>query len=178
VNICYFSEAYGSMAAQMLRVDWKGGIVGSYDLAMPYFASFKKSFKMLVNQNVNNLCTLKIKDLTTTSDEKILLTGPLYSKGTEINFNNLALDRNDENFFWSNSNGIFRCNISSLQIDTLVKNCPNLIYRNPMVSFQNNELTYTHEIITTISSYRLYHDFKSLSMNLNTKQATEIKIYP
>ncbi|PBQ34701.1 hypothetical protein CNR22_23970 [Sphingobacteriaceae bacterium] len=176
--IYYFQEAFAAFNSSMIRIDVLGNQAGVFDMDLPYFTSFRNSFKTLLVENKNNAANVKIRDFTNLGDERILLSGPMYSNGTHFNFNNLTLDKTDENFFWSNSYGIFRCNISSLKVDTLLKNCPNQIYRNPVISFKNNELTYTREYITVLSSYRLYHEFKCMEMNLTTKVSSEVKIYP
>jgi len=177
--IYYFQEAHDNITAQLLKIDTAGNPKNSFAWELPYTASFKKSDKLIYLDTKTTSCTLFIKDINSnTNIDQALITGPLYSKPGQINFDNLTLDNNDENFYWSNSNGIFRCNLGSLKIDTLLKNCSNLIYNRPIISFKANELTCSQQLITAINSATLYRQFKAIEMNLLTQQATEIKIYP
>ncbi len=177
-RIYYFSEPHDNIPAKMIKVDTDGQFVAEYFVTAPYAATFKKSNTLIVlNINTAN-CQLIQKDLDLMQSDRVLLSGPTYSKPNQINFDNLTLDKTDENFYWSNSNGIFKCNLSSLKVDTLFKNCQNFIFSNPMMSFKDNELTYSQHVITPLNSLKLSHKFRAMEINLLTRQTTEIKIYP
>ena len=177
--IYYYQEAHDNVTAQLLKIDTAGLLKSGSFTEQPYSASFKKADKLIYLETKNTVCSLLLKDFSlNTNIDKVLISGPTYSKPGQINFDNLTLDNNDENFFWSNSNGIFRCNLSSLKVDTLLKNCPNLIYNNPIISYKANELTYSEQVISAVNSTTLLRRFKAMELNLLTLQKTEIKIYP
>lgn len=176
--IYYFSEAYDNIPAKMFKVNTKGEILEEIWAEFPYTATFKKSNKMIRLKLTNSLSELILYDLDHPGSEKTLISGPIYSKPGQVYFDNLTLDKTDENFYWSNSYGIFKCNVSSLKVDTLFKSCENSIYDNPIISFEDNVLNFGLKTITPISSEVLYYQYKALELNLITKQLTEIKIYP
>jgi|GEM_PF-1155333 len=177
-KVLYFSEPHDNIPAKMIEVDISGQLIAEFEANAPYAATFKKSNKIIVLEINTTTCKLTQKDLDGIIGNRTLLSGPTYSKPGQINFDNLTLDRTDENFYWSNSYGIFKCNLASLKVDTLFKNCQNFIFNNPMISFKDNELTYSHEVISPINSLKLYHQFRAMELNLVTWQTTEIKIYP
>lgn len=176
--IYYYAEPILNIKSQLVKMDTNGTVMNSFATELPHSASFKKTDRLIVLETKNDLASLRLKSLTEPSSERILITGPLYSKPGEIYFNNLTLDNNDEHVYWSNSLGIFRCNLNSLKVDTLFKNCENFIYNNPIVSFKDNELTYSHEVIIPIGSETLLHRYKAMEMNTRSGQTREIKIFP
>lgn len=174
--IYYYAEPLLTISPKLKKIDTKGNVVGGLDAEMPYFACFKKSERLITFETNNSICKLKLRDVGSPANDRVLISGPLYSKPGQINFDDLTLDNTDENFYWSNSNGIFRCNIASLKVDTVFKNCPNLIYINPVVSYKTNELTYCVQTITPINSIRLLRQFKTMNLNVATGEIYEIKI--
>lgn len=176
--IYYYKEEYSTYPSHLFKIDLNGNIKVDILIPLPYSASFKKSDSLLVLEVKNNICNIVLKDPDDANTDRILISGPIYSKPGQINFDNLTLDNKDEFFYWSNSNGIFRCNLATLKIDTLLKNCQNSIYNNPIVSFRDNGLTYSHHIITPVSAFKLAHQYKAMEMNLNTMQSIELRIFP
>lgn len=176
--IYYYSEQYFTLAARLLKITLEGVVSLEYLLALPGTAPFKKSDKIIYIQPQNTNATLILKDFLAPSTETILISGPLYSKAGQMNFDNLCLDNTDENFYWSNSNGIFRCNLATLKTETLFKNCQNFIFNNPIMAIKRNELTYSHRILKPISAYRLLNLYKAMEMDLYNSRSKEINIYP
>jgi hypothetical protein len=176
--IYYYEEAHENINAQLVKIDTAGINKNAFQVDLPYTATFKTSDKIIYIQTNNSTCKLILRDLTPPATETVLISGPTYSKPGQINFDNMTLDNTDQNFYWSNSNGIFRCNLTTLKTDTLLKNCPNIIYNNPIISFTNSELTYSQHIIKPISTYKLLHKYRAMDMNLLTGISTEIKIFP
>lgn len=176
--IYFYSEPYANIGAQLQKIDTAGQLKDILQLETPEYALFKKSKKALFVNQENTISRVIVRNLDSTEADKVLITGPAFSKPGQIAFDHLTLDNQDENFFWSNSYGIFRCNISSLKIDTLAKNCENQIYKNPLTSLNSNELTYGLEVITPLNSLRLLHTYKAVVMNLGTGDVTEIKLFP
>ena len=176
--IYYFSEAYLTIGSQLVRIDTAGALKDIFEMNSPHFSAFKKHDKMLFVDMNTTTSNIILRDFSAAENDRILISGPANSKPGHINFEDLTLDNSGENFFWSNSNGIFKCNLSSLKIDTLLKNCPNFIYRNPIIAFKGNELTYTQELLIPLNTLRLFHQFRAMELDLLTKQSSEIKIFP
>lgn len=177
-SIYYFSEAYFTIKAQLIKVDTANTLQNIYDLDSPHFELLNDGKKIVIVNLGPSTSQVVIKDLVSGDPDKTLLTGPTFSKPGQINFDDLALDKTGQHVFWANSNGIFKCNLSSLKIDTLLKNCPSLIHRNPIISFKGEELTYSQEVVTPESTLRLLHRFRAMELNLLTGQSSEIKVFP
>ena len=176
--IYYFIEGYFNVPDKLVRVDLNMNYSLDMEAQLPYMATFKKKDKLLSLKTNGNTCDLILTDFENQGNNRVLLNGPTYSKPGQINFDNLTLDKTDENFYWSNSNGIFKCNLASLKIDTVFKNCENSIHDNPIISFVDNELTYSHHRITPISAFVLHHEYKAMELNIATRKSSEIKVFP
>jgi hypothetical protein len=176
--VYYFMEAHSNIGAQLVKIDTSGNYKDSGPMELPYTTTFKKSDKIIFIKTAGSIGKLILRDYTPPGKETELISGPLYSKPGQINFDNLTLDNNDENFFWSNSNGIFKCTIATLKIDTILKTCPLSIYNNPLISFKDNLLTYSNHILKPTKPNRLVHSFKAMEMNLLTRQSSEVRIFP
>lgn len=177
--IYYFQAANGTLDAQLMKVFAKdAGYIISFPQDLANTAAFKKSDKIIYQKiKNNNSVTLILKDMQTSAETQ-LISGPKESTAGQMNFDNLGLDYKDENFYWSNSNGIFKCELNGLKIDTLFKNCPNQLFENPVLSLTGEELYYVHHIIQPVSPYKLLHVYKSMVFNLLNKQSSELKIFP
>jgi hypothetical protein len=175
-NIYYYQEAYFNVPSQLVKINSSGGLLAALPIDMAYHASFKKSDKVIFQKTLDKSVTLILRDMVK-YNEKNLITGPFEIKGP-VFFDNITVDQTDENFYWSNAGGIFRCNLATLAIDTILKNCPNFIYDNPIISSNQNELTYSWHIIRPVSQFILYHEYKAMEMNLVTKEITEVKVFP
>ncbi len=176
--IYYFAEASGSVGSQLMKVSAGGQYVNSFPQDLANTAAFRKSDRILYQKVKNNTnVSVTLRNMQTSSETE-LISGPKESKSGQANFDNLGLDNTDENFYWSNSNGIFRCNIATLKIDTLYKNCQNMIYNNPVLSLNSDELCYSLQTIKPVSPYKLLHVYKALVYNLANKQNSELKIFP
>jgi hypothetical protein len=176
--IYFFQKAKNNVSSQIIRMTKEGVFSTSFFADLPHIASFNKSDKIIYLKVINNTrVTMVLKDMAD-PNETDLINGPLESIAGRVNFDNLCVDKDDENIIWSNSNGIFSCNISTLKIDTLFKNCENFLYDNPIFSFKDNELYYNHHIKKPLSKYKLLHIYKSMELNLLSKQISEVKIFP
>lgn len=176
--IYFFQKAKNNVSSQIVRMTKDGVYSASFFSDLPYICPLKTSDKLIYLKAKNNLqATLVLKDLANPS-ERDLISGPIESSPGEPNFNNLCVDNTDEKLYWSNSNGIFSCTLSTLKVDTVFKNCENFIYDNPIISFKANELYYNHHIKKPLSKYKLLHLYKSMELNLVSMQTSEVKIFP
>ncbi|WP_317896851.1 hypothetical protein [Aurantibacillus circumpalustris] len=176
--IYYFSEGYFNVPPKMMKINVSGNFLLEFEAELPYLATFKKSDKLLTLKVNSNTCDVYYTDFENQSNNRTLISGPVYSKAGQINFDNLTLDKTDENFYWSNSNGIFKCNIASLKVDTIFKTCQNSIYDNPIVSFGDNELTFSLHTIKPLNVFTLYHRYLAMELNTLTGRSVEIKVFP
>jgi hypothetical protein len=151
----------------------------NYPVEMPNTATFKKSNKIVYLKSEENSLSLISRDIIAPNIEKKLVTVAFNPAQSLIYFDNLTLDNNDENVYWSNSTGILKCNLNSLKVDTVLKNCQNLIYDNPI--FQNikpNVMMLSCHIIENINSFQLLNSYVAIEYNLITKEKTVVKIFP
>lgn len=176
--IYFFQKPKGIYTSQIVKANLDGSYAKVFPADLPYIACFHKSDKLLYLEIKNNThVNLILKDIENPS-ETVLLSDVREITPGENTFNNLCVDNEDENFFWSNSIGIFSCNLTSLKIDTLFKNCPTVSYNNPIISSKPNELYYTQHLKSALSVYKLFHKYKAIEHNLISKQGSEVKIFP
>ncbi|MBL7932127.1 MAG: hypothetical protein JNL60_09495 [Bacteroidia bacterium] len=179
--IYYFMEGIGNLPPQINKINLKGELAeihyGEYACNAPFRNSNKLVF--LKSSGSSSFCSLILKNMDSTFvTENKLFNGPLFDSKGKMYFEDLTLDQKDENLYWSNSDGIFKCNLKSLKTDTLFKNCENSIYRNIMASAGQNEMTYTIEYIKPVNSYILVHDYLPMEYNILDKSSRLVRIFP
>ena len=175
-SIYYFVRASGNVPTQLVKSSSNGAGQFSMPLELPHTAPFKTSDQIIYCVTTGTVVTLVQRNMAT-QVEKPLITGPYSATAEPFYFDDLSLDKTDENIYWSNDAGIFKCNLATLKTDTVLKNCPNIRYSNPIISFNDNELTLSKHILTPLNSYQLYHEYKAMEMNLVSKTLTEIRIF-
>lgn len=177
-NFYYFQAATGSYKAQIIKAEANGNGINSIPAEMPYMAVFKNSDKLVYQKTNNNTVFLTIHDVLT-SKETNLISGPFDPKSGKLYFDNLCLDNTDEHIYWSNSSGIFKCNISSLKVDTVFKNCDNVKYNSPVFqTARPYELLFTVHLIKPLLPFKLLHQYRAVQKNLLTKELTELHVFP
>lgn len=176
-NIYYYQQAYATISSQLMKINSSGLVINSVPTEIPFTAVFKKSDKIIYLRTSGSAVYLILHDMGG-QGESTLLSGPYNSKDAQIYFDDLCLDNNDENLYWSNKNGIYRCNLKTLTPELILKNCPNRIYDNPIISFKPDELTLTCHTIKALSPTKLFHEYKSLELNLQSLVLTEIRVFP
>jgi hypothetical protein len=174
--IYYFVRAWGSVPTQVVKANANGAAVYSMPLELPHTAPFKASDQIIYSVTSGTVITLIQRNIVTQL-EKTLISGPYSATAPQFYFDDLTLDKTDENFYWSNDAGIFKCNLATLKTDTLLKNCPNIRYSNPIISFNDHELTFSKHILKPLDAYRMYHEYKAIEMNLQSRTQTEIRIF-
>jgi hypothetical protein len=172
----YYNRAFQTVPSQLLRSNANGGTIGGIPIILPYSTPYSKSDKIIFFQPEGKIVSLILHDMVT-HEEKKLISGPYDPKETQSYFDDLTLDLNDENMYWSNKYGIFKCNLSTLKTDTVLKSCPNRMYENPIISFNANEMTVTLHIMTPLDSYRLLHEYKTMELNLLSKEIKETRLF-
>lgn len=176
--IYYYQTAFNNVPSKLNKVNAAGGLFLDLPIELAHTAIFKKSDKIIYLRTKEKTVTLVLKDLAAVT-ERDLITAPYDSKADPIVFDNLTLDNNDENFYWSNLGGIFKCNLISLKVDTILKGCPNKIYDSPYIIPSNiNTMTFTRHELRPVGPSQLFHEFKSFQMNLTTREITETRIFP
>lgn len=177
-NIYYFQSPYNNVPSQMIEIDMKGNVINSLLLDLPYTAVFRKSDKVIYLKIKENLVTLIQHDMKTQS-ERSLISGPYDPKSESVYFDNLTLDNTDENFYWSNNYGIFKCELASLRVDTLFKSCETVKFDNPVLQpVKPNEVLFSAHLIKSINTFQLLHEYKAIEYNTATKEMTELRIFP
>jgi len=175
-NYFYFlQDAYLNVPAQLIKADHNGTAVFSLPQVSPLCISLRKSEKIILQKAGATRITLVMKDLTSQVETE-LLSGP-FTPGGKPFFNNLTVDQNDENLFWSNEGGIFKWNFVSQKTDTVFKNCGTLIYDCPVISHKINEMTFSVHTIKPINTYFLLHEFRAMELNTLTMEKREIRIF-
>lgn len=174
----YFQEAYNNVPNQIIRATDKGSSVSNLPAYMPYTAPFKKSHKIVYQKTSENSVTLYIHDMTN-HGETALVTATYSARSTDFYFDNLCMDNTDENVYWSNSKGVFKCPLASPRTDTVFKNCPSVIYLNPVFQATNpNEIIFCTHLFKPLDSQVLLHQYLPASKNLGTGQYQLYTIFP
>jgi len=178
-GIYLFQLPYNTTPPRLLKFNIDGFPLLNYDIEMPYTAAFKKSNKIIfLKTNLTSISLIQ-KDINPPNAEKIILTVPYSATATTVYFDNITLDNNDENVYWSNAAGIIKCNLNSLQVDTVLKNCQTIRYDNPYFqSTKPNSMMVTARIIKNLNAFQLLHTYKAVEYNVLSKEKTEIKIFP
>jgi hypothetical protein len=173
--IYYFQEAHFNVPTQLIKINSKGINVSGLPIEMQYTAVFKQSDKIIFLRTRDNTVTLVQRDMSNYI-EKDLISGP-YQPRSPLFFDNLTLDNNDQNIYWSNKDGIFKCSLTDLKTQILFKNCDNQKYINPIISYKTNELSFSWHTIKPINQFQLLHQYKTMEYNLVTNELTELKIF-
>ncbi len=171
-------QAQGSFPQQLYKLNRNGDIVEIYDGELPYSAPFNKSNKLIYLKTAGNFCVLTLKNFDSVVVDRPLVTAPLYVSSGNLYFEDLTLDESDENLFWSNSRGIYKCNLKTLEIDTVFKNCENSTFYNVMSSFNPGEMTYTVKYIKPINSTILLSDYLPMQWDLRSNSSRIFRIFP
>lgn len=175
--IYYYQQAFSTISSQLMKISSAGMVINSVPTEIPYTAVFKKSDKIIYLRTSGSTVYLILHDMGG-QGETTLLSGPYNSKDAQIYFDDLCLDNNDENLYWANKNGIYKCNLQSLIPELILKNCPNRIYDNPIISFKPDELTLSCHIIKVLSPTKLLHEYKTYELNLQSRELTEVRVFP
>lgn len=176
-SIYYFRVATANQSSQLVELNLKGQQLNGLATELPNSVPSRLSNKVIYLKTVSNKVNVYFKDLTVNS-ETFVTTSAFTSQTKQNDFFNLTLDRRDENIFWSNAKGIFKCNLSTLKTDTLFKNCETLLYDNPIVSTIKDEMTYSCKVTKVLNSTNLSYEYKTYEMNLTTKEIRQIRIFP
>ena len=178
-NYYIFQMPYNTYPSMLAKLDQNNFALLNFPLEMPNTAAFKKSNKIIYLKTNENTISLIQREINAPNAEKILLTIPFSPTSTSNLFDNLTLDQTDENVYWSNTSGILKCNLSSLKVDTVLKNCANIKYDNPIFqSFKPNSILLTAHLIQNINAFQLLHTYKAIEYNVLSKEKTEVKIFP
>ncbi|MDI1353485.1 MAG: hypothetical protein PSX36_01115 [bacterium] len=175
--IYYFQQAYSNILSGIVKLSISGPPSNiTFPADLPYHAVFRKSDQVIYLKTAATEVSLVQKNLITQA-ERYLVSGPYNPKSETVYFSNLCLDNNDENFFWSNSLGIFKCNLATLKIDTVLKSCPNYSYTNPLMPLDESELTLSMQVLKPLENSVLLHEYKAMKYDLVYKTLSEVRIF-
>jgi hypothetical protein len=176
-QIYYFQVATNNLPSQIVIANLKGQQLSTIPTEFPNSVLSRLGDKMVYLKTVNNRVTAYNKNLATNS-ETLIVASKFVPTTNQNDFFNLALDRHDENIYWSNANGIFKCNLTSLKLDTVFKNCATLNYNNPILSSIADEMTYSCKITKALNSTTLFYEYKTYVLNTVTREMQQIRIFP
>jgi hypothetical protein len=173
--IYYLQDAYFGTPAKLIKATQAGSEVHHFPHSWPLSAPFRLSNKVILQKQTANVLTLVIADPVAQTEKELLQIN--YVTGAPIFFNYLTMDHQDENFYWSNAAGIFKCNVASLVIDTLFRSCENMIYGFPLMSPKPGEMSFTIHTIKPIGPYTLLREHKAMEFNTISKDVREVRIF-
>lgn len=174
----YFQMASGSIPNQIIRTSFNGQVTMNIPGFLPETTPFSKSNKFLYQKPTDNTVQVFIHDASTQVETGVI-TASFSPTAKEHYFNHLAVDNNDEYFYWTNSAGLLRCSFASRKIDTVYKNCDMITYLNPKFQASHpEEILFCAHTIKVIQPNFLFHDYRPVLMNLATRQYQLINIYP
>lgn len=174
----YFQNPTQSIASQIMRMSADGSLVRDAFFAdLPHMASYNLSDKLIYLQTGATEVTLVERDMKS-SDERKLIRGPYNPRTGQVHFNNMCVDRNDLFLYWTNHLGLFRCNLATLKVDTIKANCQNFVVDGPMMSFRNNEITFSKHEMKALTPLVLYHRYRPVEMDLLSGKTKFTDIFP
>lgn len=176
-NIYYFRNSSGISPSMLIRMTQRGTVLNEFEANFPNYAVFRKKHQVLYFRQTSNQLHLVLRD--TAYGEKFLFKVPYDNQTAEVPFSDMSVDLNDEYLYYTHAKGILRCNLKTLKTDTILKNCPNYTYDNPLVSFHSaNEITVTRHMVSALPPNFRLHEYHALEIDLLTGRFNEIKIFP
>jgi len=174
--VLYYQESFSTIPPRIVKADIHGAILDNWEVDLNQFAVFNKSDKLLIQRTKDSRVFVYVKDLVANT-ERALISATYSPKGARY-FNNLVIDHLDENFYFNNSAGIFRCNLNTLTIDTVFKACPNYELLYPQLSkYYPDEMTVVCKLKTPIGNDVIYTDYRPYQVNLLSRSMTWIKVF-
>lgn len=173
---CY-QAASGPADSYLLKLSPQGQVVSSSTTEYPNTLPTKTNDKLYYLKTMNTKLAVYLKNTVTNTETLVLSSNKTTSAG-QNDFFNLAVDGKEEYLYWTNETGVLRCNLANSAVDTLLKNCPNYTFLNPIVSENSEELTVCCRIYTQLNSITLLREYKCFEMNLITKEWRELNFFP
>ncbi len=174
----YFQMATGSISNQVIRSTSRGQITLNIPGFLPETAPFSKSDKFIYQKTSDNTVQLFIHD-SKSQLETAVITATFSPSDIAHYFNHVVVDNNDEYIYWTNSIGLLRCSFATHKVDTMYKNCDMITYLNPRFQTTHpEEILFCAHTIRVIQPNFLFHDYRPVLMNLNTRQYQLLNIYP
>lgn len=173
---CY-QAASGPENSYLLKLSPQGQVIISYATEYPNTVPSKTNNKFYYLKTINTKIAVYLRDLVTNTETLVVNSNKTISSG-QNDFFNLSVDNKEEYLYWTNDAGVLRCNLLNSTVDTLLKNCPNYTFLNPIVSENSEELTFCCRIYTQLNSITLLREYKCFEMNLNSKEWRELNFFP
>lgn len=172
---CYQS-ASGISISYLLKMNLQGQIIQYIQLNYPNTVPSKSSNKLYYLKPLNNKIAIYLTDLSLSTETLVLSSDKIISNG-QNDFFNLNIDNKEEYLYWTNASGVLRFNLRNQKTDTVLKNCPNYTFLNPMISADAEELTFSCRIYKPYNALVLIREYRTFEMNLNTKEWRELKFF-
>ena len=173
---CY-QAANGSNPSNLLKLNRFGQLASFVPIEFPNTVPSKNSDKLYYLKTQSNQLSIFLWDQAANT-ETLVFNSNKPMNGAQNDFFDLNIDNNEAYLYWSNSSGVLRLNLQNKAVDTLLKNCPNYTFLNPIVSENCEELTFSVEVLKPLNSVVLFREYRTFELNLKTKQWRELKFFP
>lgn len=175
-HIFFYQAASGALANVLVETDKNGAVINTTPTELPNTAFAHKTNRVAFIKTSNTTISLYFRDLATGS-ETLILSAQGGTESFQTQFSNLTFDNADESLYWSNSGGIFKCNLAAPAIETVLKNCSNIKYDRPLITPNSSEITLACHYMRQLSYTQLLHQYKAFEFDLNLKQLHELKVF-
>jgi hypothetical protein len=174
-NFYFYQTAYWNVPEQLIYSTATGTLIAAIPAFLPNSAPFKTKNKVIYQRIRDNSVTLTLRNMDNSS-ELPLISAPYTIN--QIYFNDLVLDNKDENFYWSNTFGIYKCSLTTLKIDTVFKSCPSVTYLNPVFQKSHpNEVLVGCHFATPVLTSNIYHRYLPVQANLVTQEKKILDVF-
>lgn len=176
--IYYYQSTFLNVGSQIIKIRPDGQFISTNPIGIPDFACFKTLNCILYQRILNNQSTLVVRDMTTQT-ERALISGTFSpSTGTSA-FKNPVMDSYDKYVYWENQSGILRCELSSLKIDTVLKNCESVKYSRPIFQIERPDECYIAvHTLTPLLPFTLIHRYFTVEYKIKTQELRQILLFP
>lgn len=173
-NFIYY--CHNSNPSRTYKMDINGNKIDSLNKCV-FFAAFGKQSNICAYMDISNgVGYVNLKNLINNSETR-LLTGNQPNNKALSGFQGLQFDNYDQNLFWYNDYGIYRCNLAG-KIDTVISSCNELFYNyrfyNGFIVPGIDKMTFVYELRSPLNSVQLYHQYKAFEYDLFTKKLRQV----
>jgi hypothetical protein len=177
-SIYFYQSSFLNVGSQIIKIRPDGQFLSTNPIGIPYFACFKRSNKILYQRILNNQTTLVLRDMNTQTEQN-LISGTYNPVSGLSDFCNPVMDNYDQYVYWENARGIMRCDLSNLQIDTVLKNCPTLKFSRPVFQIERPDECYlaVHTLKAQLP-FVLLHRYFTIEYKIKTGELRSINLFP
>lgn len=178
-NFIYFYQStFLNVGSQIIKIKPDGQFISTNPIGIPDFACFKTSNSILYQRILNNQSTLVIRDMSTQA-ERALISGTFNPANGATAFKNPVIDNYDTYVYWEHQRGILRCELSSMKIDTVLKNCESVTYSRPVFQIERPDECYIAvHTRTPLLPFTLIHQYFTVEYKIKTRELRHIVLFP